>query len=521
MHTIRRHILDVRTSWRETAPALQRSVLRLWRDDLEPILVELLDRLGGPEGFIRLDRVEIDLGRVPLDQLENIRERFRERAAEALYRRVSEVGACFPDETPASQRLTPRERAIERVKHFLSTGRLPWWSEACTLRELENDLLDWLNAPGFVPAWLVSALSEKPTVRRRLVLQFSNAALVAVMAVLAGDEGRRVASLVATLDLQLAGPGFSPDIRRPRRDELWLALITSLVTRVPGQVELLFARTLRTLAVVLAVSESDLVQSLRPLTISQSESPEVRELQLALEKALPARGVSLATEIAATPASAPTAGEPPVTDDQSPASGKPSSDAIERCDELGRATKVEDGTTIELAEGISVANAGLVLLAPFLPDFLKRLELQPDKRETSERENERRARGALLLQLLATGRLDSHPECDLPLPKLLCGVALETPVPTAGGFGERESAECESLLRAVIGHWTALKATSPAGLREAFLLRPGLLKRCEHEWLLQVEACPHDVLLSTMPWTYTWVRYSWMSLLLRVEWYNS
>lgn len=520
MHTIRHHILDVRTSRRETAPALQRSVPRLWRDDLEPILAELLDRLGGPEGFIRLDRVEIDLGRVPLDQLENIREHFRERAAEALYRRVSEVNARFPDETPASQRLTPRERAIERVKYFLSTGRLPWWSEARTLRELENDLLDWLNAPGFVPAWLAAALSEKQTVRRRLVLQFSNPALVAVMAALAGDEGRRVASLVATLNLQLSGSGLSPDIRRPSRDELWLALITSLATRAPGQAESLFARTLRTLAVILAVSEPDLVQSLRQLTISQPESPEVRELRLALEKALPARGVSLATEIAATRASAPTVGEPPVTDDQHAVSGKPVSDAIERCDEVDFPTEVESGT-MELAEGISIANAGLVLLAPFLPDFLKRLELQPDKRETSERESERRAAGALLLQLLATGRLDSHPECDLPLPKLLCGVALETPIPTAGGFGERESAECESLLRAVIGHWTALKATSPAGLREAFLLRPGLLKRCEDEWLLQVEACPHDVLLSTIPWTYTWVRYSWMSLPLRVEWHNS
>jgi hypothetical protein len=81
-----------------------------------------------------------------------------------------------------------------------------------------------------------------------------------------------------------------------------------------------------------------------------------------------------------------------------------------------------------------------------------------------------------------------------------------------------EQAEAEALLKALIGHWSALRDTSPDGLRGAFLLRPGKLSERGGEWLLQVERQAADILLGDLPWGYSAVRLPWMTGILWVEW---
>jgi hypothetical protein len=74
------------------------------------------------------------------------------------------------------------------------------------------------------------------------------------------------------------------------------------------------------------------------------------------------------------------------------------------------------------------------------------------------------------------------------------------------------------MLAAVIGHWTALRNTSPDGLRGAFLLRAGKLSERAGEWLLQVEPQTADILLGDLPWGISAVRLPWMERILWVEW---
>ena len=78
--------------------------------------------------------------------------------------------------------------------------------------------------------------------------------------------------------------------------------------------------------------------------------------------------------------------------------------------------------------------------------------------------------------------------------------------------------ECEKLLRAAIGHWKALKTTSPAGLREGFLQREGKLILQGYQDRLLVEYKLHDVLLSWLPWGIGIIKLPWLPRELYVDW---
>ncbi|MCY1406868.1 hypothetical protein D9M71_221480 [compost metagenome] len=85
-------------------------------------------------------------------------------------------------------------------------------------------------------------------------------------------------------------------------------------------------------------------------------------------------------------------------------------------------------------------------------------------------------------------------------------------------FSEQEREESEALLRSVIGHWGRLGNTTPAGLREGFLSRPGRLERRGESWLLSVEPSGIDVLLRDLPWALSRVRTPFMQSILAVDW---
>ncbi|MDR7334596.1 contractile injection system tape measure protein [Roseateles asaccharophilus] len=167
---------------------------------------------------------------------------------------------------------------------------------------------------------------------------------------------------------------------------------------------------------------------------------------------------------------------------------------------------------------LAVANAGLVLLSPYLPRLFGHVGLlAPDAEPAALAGPEAAARGALLLQALVTGEA-AAPEPALLLNKLLCGLALDTPLPREIETTAAEREATEGLLGAVIQHWRILGSTSIAGLRETFLHRPGQLERRDEHWRLTVEPGPFDMLIDQLPWGYSTLRYPWMERVIHVDW---
>jgi|GEM_PF-5501330 len=164
-----------------------------------------------------------------------------------------------------------------------------------------------------------------------------------------------------------------------------------------------------------------------------------------------------------------------------------------------------------------VQNAGLVLLGQFLPTLFTRLDLLDDGEFRSE---EARFKAIHILQYLVTGELETY-EYELTLNKILCHLPLHRPVPRWVDLTETDLAEADQLLHEAIRHWSVLRNTSIAGLRETFLQRPGKLSALETDtWQLKVERKTVDILLDRLPmgWGYSVIRLPWMPKLLFVEW---
>ncbi|MDB5033877.1 MAG: hypothetical protein JWQ98_1118 [Chlorobi bacterium] len=165
---------------------------------------------------------------------------------------------------------------------------------------------------------------------------------------------------------------------------------------------------------------------------------------------------------------------------------------------------------------VSVHNAGLVLLHPFIVRLFGHCGIMDEASRAIPPANA--ARGTALLYYLATGSEEAL-EFELDICRLLAGARPEEPVLVAGGMLRHEDMEeADALLAAAIGHWSALKNTSIAGLRGSFLRRPGLLRRDHHGWRLQVEHASYDMLLNTLPWGLGIVALPWMPKPIHVEW---
>ena len=162
-----------------------------------------------------------------------------------------------------------------------------------------------------------------------------------------------------------------------------------------------------------------------------------------------------------------------------------------------------------------IANAGLVLVWPFLTMLFERLGYVAEKQFVSI---EQTTRAAYLLQFLATGE-DQPPEHLLTLNKLLCGVGRTLPLVRELPLTDAEKATGESLLGAVMAQWgSAFKNTSLAGLRETFLQRGGKLAWADDKVTLTVETKTVDILLDQRPWSIALIKLPWMPLPLYVTW---
>jgi len=143
-----------------------------------------------------------------------------------------------------------------------------------------------------------------------------------------------------------------------------------------------------------------------------------------------------------------------------------------------------------MEDSLYINNAGLVILAPYLPRYFKMLgmlenDIFPDP-ETA-------ARAVLLLQYLATGKTEA-PEHELVLNKILCNLHFTTPVPESIVLTEQEQEISEQLLNA------------------------GMVREHEDHFSLMVENKGFDILLSFLPWTISVVSLPWMDGRVETEW---
>ena len=161
-----------------------------------------------------------------------------------------------------------------------------------------------------------------------------------------------------------------------------------------------------------------------------------------------------------------------------------------------------------------IANAGLVLAAPYLPRLFDMLGLT---RGSAFMDADASERAVHLLQYMVNERTDD-PEFQLVLNKILCGVPLGRPIAGSIDISDQEREAIDGLIQGMIQNWTAIGNTSPAGFRESFLRREGRLQLRDEAWQLLVEPRTFDMLLDRIPWSFSTIKHAWMDRVVHVEW---
>lgn len=166
-------------------------------------------------------------------------------------------------------------------------------------------------------------------------------------------------------------------------------------------------------------------------------------------------------------------------------------------------------------EGIYVANAGLILLHPFLQAFFAEAGLLNEENQFISIAAQQKA--TILLYYLQSGS-EEYKEWEMALNKILCGMAFDDLVPDGILITGKEKEESRALLQAVVNYWQALKNTSIESVQNTFFLREGKITWKEDHWLIQIERTSLDILIETLPWSFTTIKFPWLEHLIFTEW---
>lgn len=475
-HTVQSQTFEVEVSGSESdAMALQRRLAAL-SASLMPVIEQALDRYAPEHGILRIDRLEVDAGRVALGRLEGeLPALLRRGLEEALGARIG----LARDGEEAVRHVGITQALDEALSYFLRYATLPPSVHLAPSQHFEQMLMEcWRGAsapPGEarLSAGVAGTAAGLPSVSPALMAALRSSGALDRL-------GRQFSSAFQQLLVARLTPVLGPALQ---------SALQYLRTQEQGGLLAAAERLLCRAALELALDDRATVDAL-PVQEGLWRGPPERAARAALSVVRQARVEKRPVPALLKKGAAADARRAPDATGQ-----LPTRDSVEHPDS---------------AHGIYIDNAGLVLLHPFLPALFEELGLardgellQPD-------------RALALLHYLASGQPQA-PEYALALPKLLCHLPL-TSSPEPVMLHAAEQAEAEALLKAVIGHWSALRDTSPDGLRGAFLLRPGKLSERGGEWLLQVERQTADILLGDLPWGYSAIRLPWMAGILWVEW---
>ena len=432
-------------------------------------IAEVIDRVCSKyvseEESIRIDKLEIDLGHFSSNFFASeFAHVFLIKFEKELTEKLSEI--------PSGQREASRQFSeLELVQFFLQHGTLPWWADESKLDvdELTHRVI--VTQQESLRQFFYNHRFN-PALWRRVVLQLNNETKTLIL--LLFEEFIKAKSLLTLWIAQLSDRGVDPGICESIQQN------NAIQNILLNNASLLFRHSGNNRVVLNIfknyVAEFVLGNAAAMSTINDALSNMESNISLG------GSGTALSPEEIETA----------------------------HQDE----TLHDDLADKEELKKYVVRHAGIIVLAPFLKPFFSELNLL----DGSEwKNNDAQYKAIHLLKFLATGQ-QKVPEYNLTLEKLLCGLAIEFPIPLDVVLGENEIKEAEVLLASVIGHWQALKNTSINGFRETFLKRDGIITRTEKGWLLQVERKTLDVLLDSIPWGYSTISVTWNSSIIFTEW---
>ena len=433
-----------------------------------PVLERVFTELAGPSVRYQLERLELDLGEL---SVENLESQLASKLPSALHHALAGALQTARTEKVGPNNTQAARSAVELLNHYLLSGTLPWWAPTKNPQAVVSQAARTLFEQSGIQPLLRDWVSH-PRARRRLALSLPDPMLVKILEYLRpqiGVDATLIAWVAATLPRRV-------------RDQVWVRLLataTQADAREPAMAQLATA-----LAGTRPLDEIRSVLSAATAPTSLFKPKQRLLEQLAAGTAHPTHAEEPpASEASFTAVPEP---EPSVT----PLPG-PSPSHRRLCGQCWP------------RPGLAVP--GSLLRAD---EARGRPPVRRRRRPTARRR---------LLWVIGTGER-TPPEPEVPLCKLLCGMPVEAVFDFGEPATEHELEACAQLLTAVNDHASEIGTRTVGGLRGSFLLREGHLGAQHDMPLLRVEQRTYDLVLDRLPWSYHWVKLPWMAQPLRVDW---
>jgi hypothetical protein len=193
-HIIRNLSLEIDFERPEDAFGLQNRIAELFYERLQPALEKLLDEMANENYLIRLDRLEIDCGKI---QENNWEQDWVESILNKVKMELSEAPKKKQDDASSS------DSANRILLYFLEHGYFPWDNRFGSNREMENliiadeNLIDKLKA----------IFQKSPNAAKRLAFTFSEQLFETIIRAFAAKNPKGFQAVGKTLG-QASKSGF-------------------------------------------------------------------------------------------------------------------------------------------------------------------------------------------------------------------------------------------------------------------------------------------------------------------------
>jgi len=522
-HNIQKMVFEIKSIQQKHAYEIQNEIASICEGFLLKEIDALFTKYDHEHLTIRIDRIEIDLGEITKDELQETLIRKIRTELEKILQQLKKQDrlnrnestensayvlnhlADFTTECGKAQGLkiiTERQQSWELFIHFIIKGYFPWWAtHEVEFDVLEKEIVTLCRKQPSRLNELQNLLVKDPWYVSRLVNESSEPFVEYIFTHVLGSDSfyRAYYILIKYFERVFVR---SKTFRKHVFAHYWFELLNYLqgskrTKYVQAEVWLfrqLCKKYRKNVKLVLHKLQSNQTDWEKLL---DQEHEDVKYQLNSLFK-------RIARE------------EPGKDDDSLQKSNKhPMLSQVDK-DEVSREEEVKTNDFTNEKEDIYTGYAGLVVLHPFYKELFVACGLL----KTNDFVNKRARQKALrLLDYIATGNVAQSAEFDLVLHKLICGISLSSPLGEFVEISAPEREQADQLISAAIAHWSALKNTSIDGFREAFLKRKGKLQRVGDNWLLQVDKQPYDVLLDKLPWNLAMLKQPWNKYLLNVEWY--
>ncbi|MAW95178.1 MULTISPECIES: contractile injection system tape measure protein [unclassified Leeuwenhoekiella] len=499
-HIIDKVVVEVNCNSMERALFLKDRIDEVLQQQVFPKLEAWLENQGlYSENLYRLDALDLDLNTsssaIDSDLAVKLCEKIQEKISQTIQKKNTSEKSV--DVKPLGE----KERHPEAFLHFLKTGSLPWYfneGEKLNLNEVTAALK--LMAPD-----LKKLLSENSNARKRLVFQFAEDSefLKNLLPVLLNDNSKSISAFENR---------YSQNTDSAYRESLFNLVLECFTGAPKSRVDQALNQLLYTL-----LPHKESVRFADLMAWSQLTENQIilfiknNKAKLLVNDANQLKNNSLIFIITPNQILNKDLQKLPVSE-QTPVFKSSENLVIPK---IFSAQNKEQDQLLEADTGSSIVQqAGLVLLHPFLPVLFNELNFLS---ETKQLQESKRDEAVHLLHFLATGNLKPY-EAELGFEKYLCGLPQQFPVRRDVKLSRKQKAEATHLLETAIKHWSALKNTSPAGLRGQFLVRPGKLSFENERDQLQLERVTADILLDQLPWGLSMMRLPWLKKILYINW---